>query len=105
MSKAPKHLKAAGAEFYLAVLSDFHIGDSAGLALLAAAAEALDRMRAAQAAIAEHGELLPDRYGQLKTNPACTLERDSRNGFLAAMRGLNLELEPPRPMGRPPLRN
>lgn len=101
--KPPKHLKAAGAAFWGDVQAEYAIADGAGLALLTAAAEALDRMRAAQAAIAEHGELVPDRYGQLKTNPACTLERDSRNGFLAAVRQLNLDLEPLRDApGRPP---
>jgi len=63
----------------------------------------MDRMRAAQAAIAEHGEVVTDRYSQVKVNPACQLERDSRNGFLAALRALNLDLEPIRDgPGRPP---
>jgi hypothetical protein len=58
--------------------------------------------RAAQAAIAEHGETVTDRYGQVKVNPACGLEKDARNGFLAALRALNLDILPLRDKpGRP----
>jgi hypothetical protein len=105
MKKPPKHLRPAGAAFFGSVLADYAINDSAGLALLQAAAEAVDRMTAAREAIDRDGEIIRDRYDCPKTHPACSLERDARSGFLAAMRGLNLELEPPRPMGRPPLRN
>jgi P27 family predicted phage terminase small subunit len=102
MLSAPDHLRDAGRAFYQRVAGEFSIADTAGLALLVAAAECLDRMRAAQAAISEHGELVIDRYGSPKLNPACTLEKDARNGFLAALRALNLDLEPLRDApGRP----
>lgn len=101
--KPPDHLKPDGRAFWEAVRTDYSIDDAAGLALLTTAAEALDRIRGAQAAIAEHGEMTRDRYGQLKTNPACALEKDSRGGFLAALRDLHLDLEPLRDApGRPP---
>jgi hypothetical protein len=41
----------------------YRIADGAGLALVMAAAEALDRMREAQAAIRKHGALVADRHG------------------------------------------
>ena len=94
MEKTPSHLKAAGAAFFESVRAEYGIHDSGGLALLSVAAEALDRMREAQAAIKKHGAMVADRYGQLKTNPACTLERDSRNGLLSALRQLHLDIEP-----------
>jgi phage terminase small subunit len=101
--KPPDHLKPDGAELWASIQKEYAVCDGAGLALLTAAAEALDRMRAAQAAIATHGEMVLDRYQQLKTNPACVLERDSRVGFLAALRQLNLDIEPLRDgPGRPP---
>lgn len=101
--RPPRHLAADGKALFVAVQAEYSVDDAAGLALLTTACECLDRMRAAQAAIAEHGEVVTDRYNQVKVNPACTLERDSRNGFLAAVRALNLDLEPlnPKP-GRPP---
>ena len=102
-TEPPPHLKAHGAALWTQVRAEYSIDDAAGLALLTAASEALDRMRAAQEAIAKHGEMVLDRYQQLKTNPACVLERDSRVGFLSALRQLNLDLEPLRDgPGRPP---
>lgn len=98
----PDHLRPAGKAFFASVVSEYGIADAAGAALLSTAAECLDRMRAAQASIAEHGELVTDRYGAPKLNPACALEKDARSGFLAAMRALNLDLEPLRDgPGRP----
>lgn len=84
----------AGRKLFGGVASEYEISDAAGIALLTTAAECLDRMRAAQTAIAEHGEVVLDRYGQVKVNPACTLEKDARNGLLAAFRALNLDIEP-----------
>jgi len=83
-------------------MAEFDIRDGCGLALLCAACEALDRQREAQAAIAEHGVMVKDRYGTLKSNPAIAVERDSRNGMLAALRQLNLDAGATNPPGRPP---
>lgn len=103
MLNPPDHLRDAGRDFYARVADEYSLDDPAGLALLCTAAECIDRMRAAQAAIAEHGELTIDRYGSPKINPACGLEKDARAGFLAAVRALNLDLEPLRDgPGRPP---
>src|SRR4051812_44268263 len=90
----PAHLKPDGAEFFRVIAEQYRIDDAAGLSLLCVAGECVDRMRAAQAAIAEHGEVVTDRYEQVKINPACTLEKEARNGFLAALKALNLDLEP-----------
>ncbi len=104
--RAPSHLKPPGAKLWRELIDEYGIGDPAGLALVATAAECVDRMRAAQASIAEHGELVKDRYGTPKLNPACGLEKDARAGFLAALRALNLDLEPLRDKaGRPPRDN
>ena len=84
------------------MVAEYGIADPAGLALLATAAECLDRMRAAQRAIKKHGEIVLDCYGAPKLNPACNLEKDSRAGMLAAFRALNLDLEPLRRFRRPP---
>jgi P27 family predicted phage terminase small subunit len=100
--KPPKHLRAAGAALFRDVAAEYAIEDSAGLTLLTTACEALDRMRAAQAAIKRHGETVLDRYGCVKLNPACGLEKDSRNGMVLALKCLNLDLEPVRDrVGRP----
>jgi phage terminase small subunit len=86
------------------MVAEYGIADPAGLALLTTAAECLDRMRAAQKAIKLHGEIVVDRYGAPKLNPACNLEKDARNGMIAAFRALNLDIEPLHDgPGRPPL--
>jgi len=98
----PKHLESSGRELWLKVADEYAVDDAAGLALLTTAAECLDRMRAAQRSISEHGEVVTDRYNQVKVNPACALEKDARNGFLAALKQMNLDLEPLRDgPGRP----
>ena len=98
----PGHLGKHGRAFWRAVQAEYSVADAAGLELLTTAATCLDRMRAAQAAIAQHGELTIDRYGSPKLNPACGLEKDARAGFLASVRALNLDLEPLRDApGRP----
>ena len=101
--RPPAHLAAPGTKLWRELIEEYHIADAAGLALVGTAAECLDRMRAAQAAIVEHGEIVVDRYGAPKLNPACNLEKDARNGMMAALRALNLDLEPLRDgAGRPP---
>jgi len=100
--RTPSHLKATGARLWRDLVDEYRIADGAGRALVTTAAEAMDRMKAAQAAIAEHGEVVLDRYGAPKLNPACALEKDARAGLLAALKALNLDLEPLRDgPGRP----
>lgn len=99
--RAPRHLGKDGRDLWAALQRDYGIADSAGLTLLTTAAEALDRMRKAQKLIAQHGEVTPDRYGGLRANPAITIEKDARNGLLAAIRALNLDVEPLKAIGRP----
>jgi hypothetical protein len=96
LPKPPNHLKAAGRRLWTDIVTQYRIADGAGLALVTTAAEAQDRIREAQRAI----RLVPDRYGALKQNPACFLERDARAGMLSALRALNLDLEPLRDRGR-----
>ena len=101
-ASTPEHLKTDGSALWRDMVAEYGIADAAGLALLTSAAECLDRMRAAQKAIADHGEIVVDRYGAPKLNPACNLEKDARAGMLAAFRALNLDLEPLRDgPGRP----
>ncbi len=98
----PKHLRQDGQTFWLLLTEEYGITDAAGLALVTTAAECLDRQRQAQELIQVHGPCVETAAGGLKSNPACKLEVDSRNGFLAAMRALNLDLEPLRDgPGRP----
>lgn len=101
-TKAPAHLGKHGKALWEGIVRDYAIDDSAGLTLLSTACECLDRMKEAQALVKKHGAVFEDRYGGLKSNPANKIELDSRNGMLAALRALNLDLEPLRDgPGRP----
>ncbi|MET4808336.1 P27 family phage terminase small subunit [Limibacillus sp. MBR-115] len=103
MTTAPKHLSAEARKLWTRIGTDYDLTDAAGCLLLTTALEAFDRMREAQAVIAERGAVFVDRFEQPKANPACVVERDSRAAMLAALKALNLDLEPLRDMpGRPP---
>jgi hypothetical protein len=93
-SGTPEHLRASGKAFYEAVLQETDIEAVNELEVLARAAECLDRIAAAQASIAEHGEITVNQYNQPKLNPACNLEKQARDGFLACMRMLDIEDAP-----------
>jgi P27 family predicted phage terminase small subunit len=101
----PRHLSREAKGWWAKLQEDFGIEDAAGLLILTTAAEAFDRMRGAQKLIKKHGATCLDRFGQTKANPATTIERDSRAAMLAALKALNLDIEPlkehaGRPAGR-----
>jgi P27 family predicted phage terminase small subunit len=99
--KPPNNLSAEGKRLFTRLFSDFVFEDAGALLLLATVCESHDRMRRAQKLIAKHGELITDRWGQLRPNPACVVERDSRAAMLTALKALNLDLAPPGASGRP----
>ena len=83
-------------------MKEYEIIDPAGLLLLQTALESFDRMRGAQESIATVGATVTDRFGQLRAHPMITVERDARAAMLAALKALNLDLEPLRDgVGRP----
>jgi len=98
-------LSAEARKFKKGILEEYTIDDAAGLRILETACEAFDRMRSAQKTIQKDGMTVTDRWGQIKAHPLCSVERDSRAQFLAALKQLNLDLEPlqnapGRPAGR-----
>jgi P27 family predicted phage terminase small subunit len=99
----PRHLSQEARKFWRKIADEYAIDDDAGMLVLTTAFEAHDRMREAQRKIAEDGTTVMDRFGQVKAHPLLPVERDARAQFLAALRQLNLDLEPlqDRP-GRPP---
>ncbi|MFC1481832.1 phage terminase small subunit P27 family [Candidatus Neomarinimicrobiota bacterium] len=101
-NSAPDYLSKEARQWWDRIALEYDISDEAGLLLLQTALEAFDRMRAAQKAINEDGEVIKDRFEQIKAHPMLTVERDSRAQMLAALKALNLDLEPLRPgPGRP----
>lgn len=101
----PEHLGTAGRDLWRSLAAEYGIGDAAGMALLTSAAECLDRVTQARAEIERDGLTIRDRFGQPKPHPAAAIERDARGGLLAALKALNLDVEPlndgpGRPAGR-----
>ena len=92
----PAGLSADALYWWRRLTEDYTIDehDSAGRLLLEVAMRALDQMRAAEESIAEHGQVTMDAKGVLKPNPSCVILRDSRSAVLAALKSLNLDLEP-----------
>jgi P27 family predicted phage terminase small subunit len=99
----PKHLSAEARKMGREIAAEYGIEDAAGLRILVSGLEAWDRATQARQAIDREGMTLTDRWGQVKTHPLCTVERDARAQFLASLKQLNLDLEPLRDKpGRPP---
>jgi phage terminase small subunit len=83
-------------------MAEYSIEDDAGKLLLQTALESFDRMRNCQAAIRRDGEMVKDRFEQMKPHPLLAAERDARSQMLAALKQLNLDIEPLRDRpGRP----
>lgn len=58
------------------------------------AMESFDSMRDAQRIIADEGRMIEDRFGQRKSHPMCTVEKDSRAQMLSSLKALNLDIQP-----------
>lgn len=100
-TEAPKGLSAAARAWWRRLHDEFDLDDEAAKFLLESALRAFDRMREAAAVLDEHGVVVTDKFGQLKPNPACTVERDCRAAMLMAFKQLNLDVIPPMKAGRP----
>src|SRR5687768_16646756 len=100
--RAPSHLSDEARRWWRELMNEYAINDPAGLLLLQTGMEAFDRMKAAQAEIAKDGQTVRDRFGQAKPHPLLATERDARSQLFAALKSLNLDLEPLRDgPGRP----
>jgi P27 family predicted phage terminase small subunit len=99
--RAPARLSKESQRWWRKIQQEYQITDPGGLLILLTAMESLDRLRDAQAAIETHGACIQDRFGVIKQNPMCNVERDSRTAFYAGLRALNLDLEPLKAIGRP----
>jgi hypothetical protein len=83
------------------VQAQYRIDDVGGLELLALACSALDRAEALRKAIDHDGEVIASRTGP-KAHPALRDELANRAFVAKTLQRLGLELEPVKPVGRPP---
>lgn len=93
-NSAPDHLSTESQAWHSRLVSEYGITDDGGLLLLQTAMEAFDRMRECQKAISKDGAQVKDRFEQLKPHPLLSVERDARSQLLAALKAMNLDLEP-----------
>lgn len=99
--KPPAGLSLAAKTWWAKLTDEYSIDDQVGLLILETAMRSMDRMAMASALVDQHGAVTFDKFGQLKANPACAVERDSRAAMMAALKNLNLDLEPLGKPGRP----
>jgi phage terminase small subunit len=85
------HLSAASAAFYRSILNDYDLEEHHRV-LLVKACESLDRVDEARAVIDKTGLVVTDRFGSLKPNPACAIERDNKIIVARFFRELGLDL-------------
>ena len=97
--KAPKHLSTAAGRWWDAVVREYVLEEH-HVRLLTLAAEAWDRCCEAREAIAKHGIVFEDRFGQPRTRPEVAVERDNRLAFARLLRELSLDTAPEE--SRPP---
>ena len=90
----PKALSREAKGWWRRLTTEYEIGDHAGRLVLMTALEAFDRMREAQAVLATDGITITDRFDQVKAHPLTVVERDNRAQMLAALKALNLDVEP-----------
>lgn len=102
-SKAPRHLSAEAKRVWRRVMEEYAIDDAAGRLILEQALESLDRLREAQALLQRDGLIITTpATGAKHLHPAARVEKEARAALLTAWKALNLDIEPPGPVGRPP---
>ncbi len=100
--KPPAHLSRAARKWWSGVMESYEIEDHA-VAIVTAAAEAMDRKEQARLTLLKEGLTSECRDG-VKTHPCVAIERDSRLAFLRAVRELCLSAEDPDETRGPGLR-
>jgi hypothetical protein len=96
--KPPKHLAATERRLFADTVREFSIDDAPGLCLLMQACEAHQLARECREIVARDGLMVDG-----KAHVLLVTLRDARKAFAVLMRQLELDVEPKKPIGRPPL--
>lgn len=100
--RPPGHLSKEAKRIWKELTSEYGIDDAGGRAILKTGLEAYDRATGARLAIDKEGLTIKDRFGTSKPHPLLACERDARSQWLAALKQLNMDIEPLRDgPGRP----
>jgi len=99
----PDHLSEEAQLRWRAMVEEYELDDAGALLILTSAFEHWDRKEMARRQIAKDGLVFRDRWGKPRTHPMVSVELKAQAAFLAALKQLNLDLEPLRDApGRPP---
>jgi hypothetical protein len=96
-----KKLSKEAQKWHDTLQTAYSIFDAGGMLLLRTAAECFDRLRQFQKIVDKDGLVQTDKAGQLKSHPLLIEERNARAQMMAAIKALNLDLEPVKTPGRP----
>jgi phage terminase small subunit len=88
----PKHLEHTEKLLWKSILETYAFDDAASLTMLRTALEAHQRARKCRERIDADGEVIVDRWGQLKPHPLLSAERDARAALISGLKALNLDL-------------
>lgn len=94
ISRAPGHLSKEARKIWKQLTYEYGIDDAGGLAILKTGLEAFDRATEAREHIKKEGMTILDRFGASKPHPLLACERDARSQWLAALKQLNMDIEP-----------
>lgn len=98
--KPPKGLSREARRIWKEVIEGWEL-DTRSLTLLRVACESFDDMESARKEINQEGLIIKAPSGQKRKNPAVEALKAARDNFLRAWQALNLDVEPPKPIGRP----
>ena len=96
----PSILGKAGSKLWQAIMSEYEIADSGGLALLEQAAAAIDGIAECEAAIARDGRMIRGKF-RPREHPLLKHELALRAFVCRTLQQLGLNLEPVKSVGRP----
>ena len=98
----PQHLATGTKNWFRQVLEEYDL-EPHHVKLLTLAAEAWDRAAEAEKAIRKFGVLYKEPHSDKpRVNPCIKVKEQAEVIFARLIRELNLDIEPPKPPGRPP---
>ena len=100
-STPPPTLSPAAQSLWTRLTDEYDFSDLLGRVMLEEGLICWDRARAATETIAREGAVLGGA-GKARRHPAVGIERDARAQAIRIFRELGLNLEPVKPIGRPP---
>jgi phage terminase small subunit len=97
----PRPLGEHGKNLWDRIQAEYALHDAGGCEILCQCCQALDRAEALAARIREEGESIKTKF-TTRTHPAVREELQARAFVVKALKELGLNVEPVRPVGRPP---